>query len=63
MFNRNYGKVINNSERQINKFVPKILFNGGKNKIVKKSFIFLNKNAENENKEDTDNEDKEKNEI
>ena len=60
---RSNGKAINNSEKQINKFVPKILFKENKSKIVKKNLILLNKNIENENKEDIDNEDKEKNEI
>ena len=61
MFNKNYGKVINNSERQINKFVPKSLFS--RSKIVKKKMTFLKKDIEEVNKEESDNEDKEKNEI
>ena len=61
MFNKNYGKVINNSERQINKFVPKTLFSGSK--IVKKKLKFLQRDIEKENNEVSDSEQKEKNEI
>lgn len=53
MFNRKYGKLINNSEKQINKFMPKNSFNGSRSKVIKKSAIFLLKQneTENENKE------------
>lgn len=51
MFNRKYGKLINNSEKQINKFMPKNLFYGSRSKVIKKSAIFLMKENETENKE------------
>ena len=54
MFNRKYGKLINNSEKQINKSIPKKLFTDSKSKVIKKNSIFLmkgneNKEIENEN--------------
>lgn len=55
MFNRKYGKLINNSEKQINKFMPKNLFYESRSKVIKKNAIFLMKENETENETETEN--------
>ena len=65
MFNLRYGKMINNSEKEINKFVPKIS-NLNKNRNTRKEITLLTKFKDIDSekiKNNSEYEDSEKNEI